>query len=329
MNPNVAALLAAAQAAHEKALARAEAALDGLAAEVGAAGGVRSEIYQVNLSEENMADKTTIEWADSTCNLQMGCDGCELWNPKTGVFDCYAGVMTRKWAGKRGWPEAFDRPALFLDRLDDALRWRDLTGTRREGKPWLDGLPRLVFLDDMGDTFTESLPLDWLAPILPRLASSPHQWLLLTKRPQRMAAFAAQHPLPPNVWPGTSVTGPGSLGRLEHLCRVQGGGVRWVSAEPLWDAIDLSAYLPRLGWVILGGQSGADARPCEVEHLRSALGQCQAAGVPVFVKQLGDNPVAEGLGFLGKKGGDWSRWPADLRVRQVPAVACRNEALPC
>src|SRR5262249_3956321 len=152
--------------------------------------------------------------------------------------------------------------------------------------------------------------------LLPRLGDSPHQWLLLTKRSHRMAAFSAQHPLPVNVWPGTSVTGPGSLGRLDHLRRVQGGGLRWVSAEPLSDEIDLAARLPALGWVIVGGQSGQDALPCTVEHLRAVLCQCQAAGVPAFVKQLGDNPIAEGLGLRlrGSKGGDWGEWPADLRV---------------
>src|SRR5262245_59453657 len=105
-----------------------------------------------------MAKAAAIEWCDSSVNLEMGCDGCELWNPKERA--CYAGHLTEKWAGKPGFPEAFDKPRLFPERLAPALRWRDLTGTNRPDKPWLDNLPRIIFLDDMGDTFTESLPLD-------------------------------------------------------------------------------------------------------------------------------------------------------------------------
>src|SRR5262245_31262275 len=143
-----------------------------------------------------MPATTPIAWCDSTVNLMMGCDGCELWNPAAGVRHCYAGALTGRHAGRKGWPDAFDRPALFPHRLDEALRWPDLTGKPRPGKPWLDGLPRLLFLNDMGDTFTEGLALDWLAPHLPRMAASPHQWLLLTKRPRRMAEFSRSHPLP-------------------------------------------------------------------------------------------------------------------------------------
>src|SRR4051812_33920511 len=107
-----------------------------------------------------MGNKTSIEWADSTLNLEMGCDGCELRNDQTDT--CYAGKLTDRFAGLTGWPEAFDKPKLFLHRLDGALRWSDLTGKQRPEKPWLNGLPRIIFLDDMGDTFTESLPEDWL-----------------------------------------------------------------------------------------------------------------------------------------------------------------------
>jgi len=105
-----------------------------------------------------MPKDTNIHWCDSSVNLMMGCDGCELW--REGSRHCYAGTLTLRHAGRKGWPESFDRPRLFPERLAGALRWPDLTGTARPGKPWLDGLPRVVFVNDMGDTFTESLPPD-------------------------------------------------------------------------------------------------------------------------------------------------------------------------
>ncbi|MCH8830861.1 MAG: hypothetical protein IID45_14900, partial [Planctomycetes bacterium] len=75
-----------------------------------------------------MGITTKIEYPDSTLNLQMGCDGCELWNTK--VRTCYAGQMTERYGGRNpGFPKAFDKPEMFLHRLDAALKWPDLTGT--------------------------------------------------------------------------------------------------------------------------------------------------------------------------------------------------------
>jgi hypothetical protein len=71
-----------------------------------------------------MAEHTNIAYCDSSINLEMGCDGCELWNAATGVRKCYAGMMTERRKGQRGWPEAFNRPKLFLGRLEEALSWR-------------------------------------------------------------------------------------------------------------------------------------------------------------------------------------------------------------
>src|SRR5262245_48336540 len=201
---------------------------------------------------------TDIQWADSTLNLQMGCDGWELWNPRAGVRICYAGQLTQRHAGKKGWPDAFERPRLFPQRLDEAERWRDLTGTDRPDKPWLRGLPRCVFLDDMGDTFTESLPVDWLAPHLGRLAAWPHVNILLTKRPGRMARFFRDHPPPTNFWLCTSVTNRTSLARVPHLLAIEGAAVLGLSVEPLWEGLDFSRVtgVERLAWVKVGGQSG-------------------------------------------------------------------------
>ena len=195
-----------------------------------------------------MAISTLIEWCDSTLNLQAGCDGCELWNEKAGLRHCYAGTLTERYAGAKGWPVSFDQPALFPERLKAALKWSDLTGTAREAKSWLNGLPRLIFLNDMGDTFTESLPIDWLAPHLPAMADSPHVWMILTKRPKRMRQFFAKHPCPANVWLYVSVTDQSTAdARIRELLRIPGDIVRGISAEPLLGAVDCSRWLDPLG----------------------------------------------------------------------------------
>ena len=92
-----------------------------------------------------------------------------------------------------------------------------------------------------------------------------------------------------------------------------------------------------ISWVIIGGESGTDARPCNVEWIRSVVKQCKASEVACFVKQIGANAVItpQGydpvsghtfrpmpmFGFKDKKGGDLSEWPEDLRVRQFPEVS--------
>jgi protein gp37 len=98
-----------------------------------------------------------------------------------------------------------------------------------------------------------------------------------------------------------------------------------------WDGDDGTAD-PKLDWVIVGGESGPGARPCDVAHVRSVVTQCRAAGVPVFVKQLGAFPrfgitgrlPGEDIGCVPgihhPKGGAPEEWPADLRVREMPST---------
>ncbi len=279
-----------------------------------------------------MSKDTHIEWCDSSLNLMMGCDGCELWTKK--LKHCYAGELTNRYGGRKGYPVNFETPTLFLDRLDASLKWPDLTGTDRPDKPWLNGLPRTIFLNDMGDTFTESLPLDWLAPILPRLADSPHVWMILTKRGGRMLEFSRQHPFPSNVWPGVSVTNETTLARANSLLQVHGGGVKWISAEPLLGSIDIRDYIDEdgidhempakdgIGWLVAGGESGTGARKTSIADIYSLVNQCRGS-IPIFVKQVGSKPMmpaSKSLPIKDPKGGDPAEWPEEIRCREMPKV---------
>ena len=89
-----------------------------------------------------------------------------------------------------------------------------------------------------------------------------------------------------------------------------------------------------LDWVIVGGESGPGARPCDVAWIRAIVEQCRAAGVPAFVKQLGAEPVQFAVAaerrtdsgactvrLRNRKGGDPAEWPEDLRVREFPEVS--------
>ena len=219
-------------------------------------------------------------------------------------------------------------------------------------------------------------------------------WLLLTKRPENIAKMMPayfpggyiaeagtmnQEGERPNVWLGTSVENQQAADeRIPHLLSVP-AKVRFLSIEPLLGPIDLSGHMNSkrgyfsgvdsleccgetyekradIDWVIVGGESGHGARPCRVEWIRDIVRQCKAAGVPVFVKQMGGNVITRNdmiedafnngesgwpdpdvqhningfreeyqgadcrIKLADKKGGDWSEWPEDLRVRQFPNV---------
>lgn len=163
---------------------------------------------------------------------------------------------------------------------------------------------------------------------------------------------------PQNVWLGVSVEDQTRAeGRIPLLLGIP-ARLRWLSVEPLIGPVDLRPYafggfvhspncenehcaladgpedcsglvIPGVDWVVVGGESGSKARPCNVAWIRDIADQCKPSDVPVFVKQLGANPVVTKLSpgqeipddfraFSDPKGGDQSEWPADLRVREFP-----------
>lgn len=176
----------------------------------------------------------------------------------------------------------------------------------------------------------------------------------------------------PNVWLGVSVEDQATAdARIPVLLELP-AALRWVSYEPALGTIDftgldvlgqtrtephphdpvvrldaLRGHLSgpdelgaRLDWVVVGGESGPNARPFDLWWARRVLRQCRKANVPVFVKQLGAKPIITEdilevlklrcghtienriarLHFKDSKGKDPSEWPEDLRVREWPGV---------
>jgi hypothetical protein len=108
-----------------------------------------------------MGQTTDISWCDSTLNLEMGCDGCELWIPEQAKRHCYSGVLTARYAGRLGWPESFEKRRLFLHRLDEAVRLKlsDMSSAEIASKLGLK--PGQVAAYTAWDT---NLQPDWVAP---------------------------------------------------------------------------------------------------------------------------------------------------------------------
>jgi protein gp37 len=210
---------------------------------------------------------------------------------------------------------------------------------------------------------------DAATPMLPRVNGQPDWPLMPSDMASTRSSGGAWWPLS-NVHVGVSVENQAAADERIPLLLETPAAVRFLSVEPLLGPVDLRPWLAldRAGaytksghqhpvdWVIVGGESGPGARPCDVAWIRSVVEQCKAAGVPCFVKQLGavvhdrndvgfmgDDgdawpDVAGGIESLGRaddyqggtcrvllrdrKGGDMAEWPADLRVRQFPE-ACR------
>jgi protein gp37 len=237
--------------------------------------------------------ETKIAWCDSTINPAVGCDGCELHKADDPNSTCYANALVSRYAGLPGWPACFDKPELFVDRIEKACRWSDLTGKGREDKPWLNGYPRTIFLGDLADIFTESLPADWLAPYLAPMSRAPHIWIVCTKRPARAHAFFEKHGCPPNFWILTTVTSAATINRAKELLRITNAPMLGISYEPALGPIDkaIAPYLAFDGcgryieWVICGGASGAKAAPMPPSWATNLLDQCLATHTPFFFKQ--------------------------------------------
>lgn len=180
-----------------------------------------------------------------------------------------------------------------------------------------------------------------------------------------VGAVALKWPLP-NVHLGVSVEDKERADeRIPELLRTS-AAVRFISAKPLLGPLDLTRLRPKgcSGWidalgrrehrgpsvfdvatgldqVIIGGESGPGARPCDLAWIRSLVEQCKTTNVAAFVKQLGALPVigpeenlfdwpehvirdvwhgGDKVKLRDKKGGDMSEWPEDLRVREYPGV---------
>lgn len=264
-----------------------------------------------------MADKTGIEWTDATWNPIRGCsrvsEGCRncyaegVANRFKGPGQPYHGLIARtgQWNGAvmvvehlLDWPLRKRKPMrIFVNSMSDLFH---------ENLPdeWIDQVFAVMAL------------------------AKQHTFQVLTKRPERMLryftdlglrseligveaeaiggidrhdeALQQRWPLPlPNVWLGVSVEDQATADERIPLLLQTPAAVRWISAEPLLGSVDLSPWLsanalheidggPRLDWVVVGGESGRNARPMHPDWVKSLRDQCKVFDVPFLFKQHGE-----------------------------------------
>lgn len=255
---------------------------------------------------------TKIDWAHHTFNPWIGCTkvgpGCD---------NCYAEADFDKRRHVVQWGPGQPRKRTAPSTWAQPLQWDKMAEA--------EGIPQRVFCASLGDWADNEVPSEWrvdLGALIKRTRNL--IWLLLTKRignAKFMLAEMFPDGVPDNVWIGATITSQSEADRdIPKLLAVP-AAKRFLSMEPLLGPVDLTpAYLPcpssadgipmdpatgdheccrrcsytgigeefGIDWVIVGGESGPNARPMHPDWARSLLNQCQAASVPFLFKQWGE-----------------------------------------
>jgi protein gp37 len=265
-----------------------------------------------------MADTTGISWTDSTFNPWRGCTKISA-----GCTNCYAETLSHRNPTVLGvWGDNGTRAIAAESYWRQPLKWN------REAEK--AGKRRRVFCASLADVFEDRSELD-----APRqrlfdliLATPMLDWQLLTKRPEVMAdwlvgksfggTLANAHEWGagwPNVWLGVSVENQEQRKRIDTLLSIP-AACHWLSMEPLLEAVDIEDYIHvyhgrhpvkkwpygHIKWVVVGGESGHNARTMQVEWVRDLRRQCEGKAA-FFFKQWGEYAPDSGLSMtrVGKK----------------------------
>lgn len=248
-----------------------------------------------------MGEASAIPWTNGTWNpwhgcrkISPGCKNCYMFSEKARYGQDPTKVVRSK--------TTFNAP----------LKWAD---------------PRLIFTCSWSDWFIEEAD-EWREEARERviLATPQHTYQILTKRIERAALWIPATP-DPHVWLGVSVEDRKHGLRRIDVLRELPAAVRFLSIEPQIEDLG-KLNLDGIHWVIVGGESGPEARPFNLTWARDIIRQCKDAGVPVFMKQIG--AAAEYFDpdgthvfpeYRDRKGENPAEWPSDLRVREFPARA--------
>ena len=209
-----------------------------------------------------------IEWTDATWNPVTGCT-----KSSAGCVHCYAETMSRrlKAMGTVKYRNGF-KVTTHEDALDEPRRWRK---------------PRTIFVCSMSDLFHEDVPFSFVDKVMQVMKdTSQHRYQILTKRADRMEEYFSTREVPANVWLGVTVEVKTSKSRIDSLRGIKDVPIRFLSCEPLLE--DLGTLdLNDIDWIIVGGESGTQARPMKEEWVLNIKKQVDEAGKAFFFKQWG------------------------------------------
>lgn len=300
-----------------------------------------------------MAENSSISWTDHTFNPWMGCfkvsDGCKF---------CYAEELMDKRYGKAKWGAQATRV-----KTSDA-NWRKPLQWNKQAKKL--GIRYRVFCASLADVFEDKPDQpeleQWRRDLFELIISTPQlDWLILTKRPENLKRMLPHYwvnmEMPDNVWLGTSVENQEQANkRIPELLKIP-ARVRFLSCEPLLEPITIFDFdegvlrgpaviesggvtlsspdgapegyddsHPGIDWVIVGGESGHNARAFNREWASSIRKQCRSVAIPFFMKQFGsnawesDNSTSglQRMTFSDRKGETFEEFPRWLQSREFP-----------
>jgi len=239
-----------------------------------------------------MANKSAIEWTESTWNPLTGCSkispGCKY---------CYAERFAKRLQamGQPNYRNGF-KVTFHEHVLEYPLSWKK---------------PQMIFVNSMSDLFHEEVPLEFIQKVFDVMNRADwHIFQVLTKRAERLAEVSPYLHWPSNVWMGVSVENSNYTFRIDHL-RQTGANIKFLSLEPLLGPLP-HLDLTGIDWVIVGGESGPQARPMESDWVLEIKEQCRKANVPFFFKQWGGkNKKKNGRLLEGKT---WDEMPRQLSI---------------
>jgi protein gp37 len=210
---------------------------------------------------------TTIEWTEATWNPTVGCS-----KVSAGCKNCYAEKMALRLQamGTNGYKNGFQFTML----------------PERLLQPSTIKKPTKFFVNSMSDLFHEQISTDFLEAIFDTITNTPHHnYQILTKRERRLKQYFESHTVPNNVWFGVTVEDKKSKNRIDVL-RTVDAPIRFLSMEPLLEDVG-TLDLTGIHWVIVGGESGPNARPMNPDWPAKIQKQCEHQGVAFFFKQWG------------------------------------------
>jgi protein gp37 len=211
--------------------------------------------------------KSKIEWTGSTWNPITGCtkysDGCT---------NCYAEKTANrlKNMGLKKYENSFNL-TLHYENIEDPLFMKK---------------PQTIFVCSMSDIFHKDVPDEFILKLFEVMNKAHwHTFQVLTKRAERIKELNDSITWTKNIWLGTTVESQKVIHRIDYL-RESGAYIKFLSIEPLLTPIN-DLKLKNIDWVIVGGESGAKARPMLKEWVIDIKNQCNTQDVPFFFKQWG------------------------------------------
>jgi protein gp37 len=192
-----------------------------------------------------MAEKSSIEWTESTWNPVTGCTKIS-----PGCANCYAERMAKrlKAMGQPNYKNGFKVTA-HEHALELPLTWKK---------------PQTIFVNSMSDLFHEHIPEDFILRMFEVMSKSYwHRFQILTKRENRLVEMSGKLPWASNIWMGVTVESADYKSRIDKL-RNTGAYIKFLSLEPLLEPMG-KLHLEDIDWVIVGGESGPGARPMHID----------------------------------------------------------------